>query len=283
MKLLKRKKVIEIKNAILKYPGSKWRIAKWIISHFPKHHSYLEPYAGSLAVLFNKPLSNIETVNDLNHDVVNFFRCIREDSERLARIIEATPYSRYEYDQMYYADTPDCDFEKARQFLVKCWQGHGYRINQYKVGWKNDVQGREKAYAMKHWNELPERILLASERLKQVQIECMPAIELIERFKFSDVLIYADPPYLMETRTAHTKQQYSHEMLDEQSHIELLEVLLQHPGPVIISGYESELYKEMLENRGWTKDVITSSDQSSKPRTEVIWMNYELKQIRMEI
>jgi DNA adenine methylase len=136
---------------------------------------------------------------------------------------------------------------------------------------------------MRHWSELPERILLAAERLKQVQVECMPAIELIKRFKFSDVLIYADPPYLMETRTSHVKAQYSHEMLDEQSHIELLKVLLQHPGPVIISGYESELYKEMLENKGWTKDVITSSDQSNKPRTEVIWMNYELKQIRMEI
>lgn len=275
--------MIEIKNSILKYPGSKWRIAPWIISHFPKHHSYLEPYAGSLAVLFNKPLSNIETVNDLNCDVVNFFRCIRENSEKLAKIVEATPYSRYEYDQMYYAEAPDCDFEKARQFLVKCWQGYGYRVNQYKVGWKNDVQGREKAYAMRHWNELPERILLAAERLKQVQVECMPGVELIKRFKFPEVLIYTDPPYLLETRTAHVKAQYSHEMLDEQSHIELLEVLLQHPGPVIISGYESDLYKEMLANKGWTKDVITSSDQSNKPRIEVIWMNYELKQIRMEV
>lgn len=269
-------------NAVLKYPGSKWRIAKWIISHFPEHHSYLEPYAGSLAVLFNKPLSNIETVNDLNLDVVNFFRCIREDSDRLAKIIEATPYSRNEYDSIYCADVTD-DYEKARQFLVKCWQGHGYRVNQYKVGWKNDVQGREKAYAMRHWNELSDRILLAAERLKQVQVECMPAVELIKRFKFPGVLIYADPPYLMETRTSHVKAQYSHEMLDEQSHIELLEVLLQHPGPVVISGYESGLYKEMLEEKGWTKDTITSSDQSSKPRVEVIWMNYNSRQLKMNI
>jgi DNA adenine methylase len=269
-------------NAVLKYPGSKWRIANWIISYFPKHHSYLEPYAGSLAVLFNKPPSNIETVNDMNLDVVNFFRCIREDSNRLAKIIEATPYSRNEYDSMYRVDTTD-DYEKARRFLVKCWQGHGYRVNQYKVGWKNDVQGREKAYAMRHWNELPERILLAAERLKQVQVECMPAVELIKRFKFPDVLIYADPPYLMETRTSHVKAQYSHEMLDEQSHIELLEVLLQHPGPVVISGYESGLYKKMLENRGWKKAVISSNDNANKPRTEVIWMNYEIGQIRMEV
>ena len=245
-------------NTVLKYPGSKWRIARWIISQFPKHHSYLEPFAGSLAVLFNKPLSNIETVNDLDLNVVNFFQCIREDSEKLAKIVEATPYSRY---------------EKARQFLVKCWQGHGYRVNQYKVGWKNDVQGRERAYAMRHWSELPERILLAAERLKQVQVECMPAVELIKRFKFPEVLIYADPPYLMETRTANVKQQYSNEMLTEQEHIELLEVLLQHPGYVVISGYESELYNDVL--KGWSKSSIQSNDQSNNPRTEVIWMNYE--------
>lgn len=262
-------------KAVLKYPGSKWRIASWIVSQFPKHHSYVEPFAGSLAVLFNKPLSNIETVNDLDLNVVNFFQCIREDSERLARIIEATPYSRHEYDSTYCTEIPEDRYEKARQFLIKCWQGHGYRVNQYKVGWKNDVQGRESAYAMRHWNELPGRILLAAERLKHVQVECMPAIDLIKRFKFPEVLIYCDPPYLMETRTAHVKQQYSYEMLSEQDHIELLEVLLQHPGYVVISGYESRLYKEMLEDRGWKKATVRSNDQHGQSREEVIWMNYK--------
>lgn len=179
----------------------------------------------------------------------------------------------------------DCKYDQARQFIVKCWQGHGYRINRYKVGWKNDVQGREKAYAMRHWNELPDRILLAAERLKQVQIECMPAIDLIKRFKFPDVLVYADPPYLEETRTAHVKQQYSHEMLTEQEHVEFLEVMLQHPGYAVISGYESRLYKEMLEDRGWHKETAYSNDQSNKPRKEILWMNYEppIEQLRMSL
>ena len=272
-------------KSILKYPGSKWRIAEWIIGQFPKHHSYLEPFFGSGAVLFNKPLSNIETINDLDHNVVNVFRCIRENPEKLAKLVEATPYSRHEYDCVYNADVPKCNYEKARQFIVKCWQGQGYRINQYKSGWKNDVQGREKAYAMKHWNELPDRVLLAAERLKQVQVESMPAIELIKRFKYPDVLIYADPPYLEETRTSHVKQQYSHEMLKEQDHVELLEVMLEHPGPVVISGYESKLYKEMLENRGWNKKIVRSNDQSGTTRQEVIWMNYDthVEQLRITI
>lgn len=128
---------------------------------------------------------------------------------------------------------------------------------------------------MRHWNELPERILWAAERLKQVQIECMPAIDLIKRFRFPDVLIYADPPYLKETRTAHVKQQYSHEMLTEQEHIELLEVLISHPGYVVISGYESELYRNMLEDTGWRKRAVKSNDQSGRIRQEAIWMNYD--------
>ncbi len=216
-------------KSVLRCPGSKWRIAGWIISHFSKHHSYLEPFFGSGAVLFNKPPSNIETINDLDLNINNLFNCIREDPLRLAKIIEATPYSRNEYDQTFSTDNyANCKYEKARQFLTKCWQGHGYRINSYKVGWKNDVQGRERAYAMRHWNELPERLLLAAERLKQVQVEGMPAVDLIKRFNFPGVLIYCDPPYLGSTRTAHVKHQYSNEMLTEQSHIELLEALLQH-------------------------------------------------------
>ena len=269
-------------KSVLQYPGSKWRIADWIVSQMPKHHSYLEPFLGSGAVLLNKPLSDIETVNDLNLDVVNLFQCIREDPSRLAKLIEATLYSRYEYDSVYYAEAPTCKYEQSRQFLVKCWQGHGYRINQYKVGWKNDVQGREKAYAMKHWNELPERFITVAERFKQVQIECIPAIELIKRFKFPEVLIYCDPPYVFETRTSHVKKQYSHEMTD-QDHVELLEILLQHPGPVIISGYESSLYKNMLESRGWSINTISSNDQSGRTRKEVIWMNYEATVKQMSI
>lgn len=93
-------------KSILKYPGSKWRIAQWIISHFPKHHSYLEPFFGSGAVFFNKKPSNIETINDLDLNVVNLFRCIRENPVKLSKIVEATPYSRYEYDQAYYAEVP---------------------------------------------------------------------------------------------------------------------------------------------------------------------------------
>lgn len=263
-------------NTVLKYPGAKWRIADWIIAQFPKHHTYLEPYFGSGAVLFNKPASAIETVNDLDWDVCNLFHCIRNDAQRLASKIALTPFARDEYEDTFKIQFDELmsqidPYEKARQFLVKCWQGHGFRTNGYKVGWKNDVQGRENMYATYNWYRLPEWIIGIVDRLKQVQIENRPAIEVIQRHKYSKVLIYCDPPYLLDTRTG---KQYKHEMT-EQDHVELLETLLQHPGPVMISGYESDLYNNTL--KGWRKNQIQSNAEyySGKSRIETIWMNYK--------
>ena len=197
-------------KAVMKYPGSKWSIAKWIISLFPEHHSYLEPFFGSGAVLFNKPRSNIETVNDLDGNVVNLFEWIRKDPERLAHEIYYTPYARQVYEDAFTA-VPENSLEKAVNFYIRLNMGHGFRTNGEKVGWKNDVQGREKAYAAQDWLRLPEKILQAAERLRGVQIENRPAIELIRRFNYKNVLIYCDPPYMLETR--HGKQ-YRHEMGD---------------------------------------------------------------------
>ena len=134
-------------KALIKYPGSKWSIAKWVISFFPQHHSYLEPFLGSGAVLFNKPRSHIETVNDLDGNVVNLFRWIREDPERLAREIYLTPYSREVYKHAF-DEKPEDSFQKAVNFYIRLNMGHGFRTTGEKVGWKNDVQGRERSYAV---------------------------------------------------------------------------------------------------------------------------------------
>ena len=254
----------------LKYPGGKQRIAEWIINQFPEHHSYVEPYFGSGAVLFNKESANIETVNDLDDRVINLFECIKEDAEKLASIIELTPYSRKIYDLSYTKQCTD-KFDMAAQFLIKSWQGHGFRSNEYKVGWRNDVQGRESAYALRNWNRVPQYILKSVERLKSVQIECRPALELIERQNFKNVLIYADPPYLHETRSG---KQYMREM-SVKDHVYLLDVLLDHKGPVALSGYDSKLYNETL--KGWRKEKKISNAEYYKGacKIECLWMNYD--------
>lgn len=258
-------------HAVLKYPGAKWSLAEWIISHFPPHHSYLEPFFGSGAVLFNKPRSNIETINDLDGDVVNLFECIRRDPKKLGRMVYYTPYSRQIFETALSAEATAEPFDRAVRFLIKCNQGYGFRTNEIRVGWKNDVHGRERAYAAKNWTELPEVISQTAERLRGVQIECRPAAEVIDRFNAENVLIYCDPPYVLSARSG-GKRQYKHEMTDA-DHAELLNVLKAHRGPVLISGYPSELYNREL--RDWNRETRTVLDQLSRRRQEVLWMNFE--------
>ena len=260
-----------VSNAVIKYPGAKWGVAPWVISHFPEHRSYLEPFFGSGAVLFTKSRSAIETVNDIDGDVVNLFDWIRKDPARLAHAIRFTPYARDEYDRAWAAQYTETDnFRRAVNFYIRMMMGHGFRTTGEKVGWKNDVQGREAAYAAKCWAKTPEVIIQAAERLRGVQIENRPAVELIRRFNYQNVLIYADPPYMLGTRQ--NRKQYRHEMTDD-DHMELLEAIKAHRGPAIISGYDSDLYNREL--KGWYKDGRTSFTQTASKRREILWMNFE--------
>lgn len=254
-------------NQVLKYPGSKQRISRWIIENMPPHKVYLEPFAGSLSVLLNKPRCHIETVNDLSGDIVNFFTVLRDNTDELRKVLELTPYSRAEYDSCYMEKEEDSSVECARKFCVKCWQGFGC-ANLYHNGFKSGQQGNSPNPA-KAWAGLPDIIEQAAGRLKGVQIENLPALEIIKRYNTEDVFIYADPPYVWQTRK---KYLYKFEMSDE-GHIELIVQLKQHPGPVMISGYENDIYNEYL--KGWRKIHKKTLAEGGLKRTETLWMNYE--------
>lgn len=257
-------------NAIMKYPGSKWSIADWIVSFFPPHHTYLEPFFGSGALLFTKPRSNIETVNDLDDNVVNLFNWIRDDPEKLAHAIYWTPYARQVYNAAF-DSVPEDSLGRAVNFYIRLNMGHGFRTTGERVGWKSDIQGRERAYASQDWCNLPGKIMQAAERLRGVQIEHQPALELIKRYNSPKVLIYLDPPYLLETRCG--RQQYRYDMMDRESHVELLQAAIRHKGPVLISWYESQLYDDMLQ--GWHKEAIACQNMACDKTREILWMNFE--------
>lgn len=254
-------------NTLLNYPGAKWGMAKQIVSLMPPHRSYLEPFFGSGAVLFNKLPSVIETVNDIDGDIVNFFRVLRERPDDLAEAISLTPYARDVFDDAH-ANRGTDDFDRAYRFAIRSKMGHGFKTYQ-KTGWKHDLAGREGAYAVRNWNRMPADLLEAAKRLKGVQIENRNALDLIRKFNRDNVLIYADPPYLLETRGG---KQYRHEMT-EQDHLELLEVLKQHKGSVILSGYPSEMYDRELA--GWSVIHRKSYNQNLEQRVEVLWCNFE--------
>lgn len=260
-------------NAVLKYPGAKNCIADWICSYIPYHKVYLEPYAGSLAVLFNKKPCHIETVNDLHEEVVNYFRILRDHPEELKSLIELTPYSRLEYERAY--EKTDNDIERARRFCVRCWMGFGC-ANLYKNGFKSGQQTKSPNPA-KAWMKLPETMKAASERLKGVQIECLPALELISRYDTEDVFMYIDPPYLHGTRKNYL---YKYEM-DDCEHESLLKVLVKHPGRILLSGYDNEMYGDYLV--GWGKVQKETRAENGLSRIETLWMNYDIEPIQLSL
>lgn len=256
-------------KAVLKYPGAKNRTAKWICGYIPEHNVYLEPFAGSLAVLFEKQRSHIETVNDLDGEIVNFFRVVREQPGALEEKIMLTPYSREEYNAAY-QETED-PIERARRFCIRCWMGFGCG-NLYRNGFKSGQQSHSPNPA-KAWLELPNTIKIASGRLAGVQIEQLPAKELLQRYNTEDVFAYLDPPYLWGTRKNYL---YRHEMPDRE-HEELLDIALNHKGRILISGYENDMYNSYL--KGWNKASKETTAERGLKRTEVLWMNYQIDQM----
>lgn len=249
---------------ILKYPGSKATMAAWIVSHFPRHVHYLEPYAGTLAVFFEKEKAPHEVINDLDDRLINLFCMVRTRGEELARLIESTPYARVEYYASY--ERADDPLEDARRFLVRSWQAHGFK-SSCRTGWRNNgVKSLQPVTAL--WKDLPDRIRATIDRLRDAEIECAPALALIERYKSVDTLIYADPPYVLSTRKG--RKLYRHEMTDA-DHLALLDTLDAHPGFVVLSGYTCPLYDERLTH--WARRTRDVQAEKGQTRTEVLWLN----------
>jgi DNA adenine methylase len=248
---------------ILHYPGSKWTLAKWIISLMPPHQTYCEPFFGSGAVLFSKERSKLETINDIDEEIVNLFRIIRERPDELAHAIRWTPHAREEYYGSYHPTTDD--LERARRLVVRLWQGRGGKTS-HRTGWRSMIECNGPMPG-KEWLRFPEKIQVAAERLQGVQIECQPATQLLQRYAKPNVLIYADPPYMHSTRTTTS---YRHEMTD-QDHVEMLDLLDNHPGGVLLSGYDNDLYNKRLAH--WHKESKAVKAEGGASRVEVLWIN----------
>lgn len=257
-------------NQVLKYPGAKLKIADWIIQNIPSHSVYVEPFFGSGAVFFNKPKSEIETINDINDDVYNYFKVLREEPEELIKLLSFTPYSRTEYIESYKTKQSDTSVEKARKFCVRCYMGIG-ASNRYKNGFRSS-QTYGSPDVPKYWNKLPETIICASKRLKEAQIEHLDYKEILARYNTEDVFIYLDPPYVPDLRK---KCIYKNEMNIEE-HEELLEIITKHPSKIMLSGYENPLYEKYLKN--WRKLKTKNQVEGGLIKEEVIWMNYEDEQ-----
>jgi DNA adenine methylase len=251
-----------------RYFGAKWSLADWIISYFPPHLNYLEPCGGSAAVLLQKPRSRLETFNDLDNNVVNFFRVLRDHPAELLRKIHYTPWARAEYEACF--EPTDDPIEQARRFYATLAMSFGGINNgdSHTSGWRNSTDYTKRSSPA--FDMVNNDLEAIAERLLGVQIENRDYREVITRLDNPDCLIYFDPPYVAETRT--NKRQYRHEF-EEADHIEAAALLNTCAGCVIVSGYPSPLYEELYEARGWRRvDRMTNTNSGGK-RMESLWLN----------
>lgn len=266
-----------IKRPVLRYHGGKFRLAPWVRSFFPPHQIYVEPYGGAGSVLLTKEPAYAEVYNDLDGDVVNFFRVLRDPELRakLCEICALTPFAREEFERAY---EPTLDpVERARHLAIRAGMGYGSSGGtKTNTGFRID-SGRKWSTDFAQWQKYPAAIAAVGDRLSGVLIENRPATGVMMQHDGPNTLHYVDPPYLFEVRSRATEtvgsRYYRHEMTDWQ-HMDLLACLKNLQGMVIISGFHSEMYAAELA--GWSEYSINArgnARRGTKINREVIWLN----------
>ena len=261
------------RRPIVRYHGGKWMLSKWIISHFPKHHTYVEPYGGGGSVLLRKARSYAEVYNDLDDEIVNVFTMARERGEDLRRALELTPFARTEFEASY---QPTSDpLEQARRTILRGFQGFGSAAACGEVSGFRASSSRSGTTPAHDWRNYPDAFVAIIDRLRGVVIENRDALACMTHHDGPRTLHYVDPPYVHATRSSKvrhtsTRKSYKFELSDDQ-HRELATFLCGLSGMVVISGYPSPLYDELFE--GWHRIERGALADGARPRTEVLWLN----------
>ncbi|MDI3415661.1 DNA adenine methylase [Pantoea sp. V106_11] len=268
---------MSIKHPVIRYHGGKFRLASWVIGFMPEHTCYVEPFGGAAGVLIQKKRSYAEVYNDLDGEIVNLFRVLRnsEMNQRLQDACRLTPYAR---DEFYAAAEFSSDpVERARRMVVRACMGFGSAAGiGGNSGFRCDSK-RKYATASHLWERYPDNLGAICQRLQGVIIENKDALAIMRSHDADSTLHYIDPPYVPETRVKGNRY-YNHEMTPN-GHEQLLAVARTLKGMVMISGYDSEIYNDMLG--GWrkeTKESRISAGRGTKVKTECLWLSPNIKE-----
>lgn len=257
---------------LLRWHGGKWLLAPWIISHFPAHRIYVEPFGGAASVLMRKDRSYAEVYNDLDDDVVNLFQVLRSDrAEELTEALRLTPFASTEFLSSY--DPADCELERARKLIMRTFMGFGSNAAHKKTGFRSN-SNRSGTTPARDWVNYPDALAAAIERLRGVVVTKRDAREVMAAHDGDQTLHYVDPPYVAETRDGGSD--YAHELSDS-DHIDLLQFLAGLKGRVVLSGYPCELYDDHLSD--WWRVERKALADGARARTEVLWMNFQADQV----
>lgn len=260
--------------------GGKFSHLDWLLPLLPQSTHFCEPFSGSAAVLINREPSPVETYNDLDGELVNFFRVLREQKDALIEAIGLTPFSREEFEQAISEPTHNVSaLERARRFYIRARQvrtGLAQRASSGRWAHCRLTSRAGMAGAVSRWLGSVEALPEIAQRLLRVQIEHDTAIKVIQRYDSPETLFYCDPPYPHDARG--DSNAYRHEMSDDE-HRQLAEVLHNVVGKVALSSYRcglmDELYHDWQAIEGPTK-LVHSVKQ---PRTEILWVNYEISDL----
>jgi len=257
--------------------GGKFSHLDWLLPLLPPCHHYCEPFAGSAAVMLNREPCPVETYNDMDGEVVNFFRVLRAEKDRLVEVIGLTPFSREEFALACEIDPELEPLERARRFYIRARQVRTGLAQRASLGrWANCKQTSRAGMSgvISRWLGAVEALPEIADRLLRVQIENRPAIDVIQLYDSPKTLFYCDPPYVHQTRG--DSQAYGYEMTDEE-HVALAKVLNAAKGMAAISNYQCDLMDRLYPSPKWRKVVSPERTIHSTKgtRAEVVWANYD--------
>lgn len=269
------------RRPVLRWHGGKWLLAPWIISNFPPHRVYVEPFGGAASVLIRKDRAPVEVYNDLDDTVVGMFRVLQDpvQARRLVDLLRVTPFARAEFELSY--EPADCPVERARRLVIRSYMGFGTNAHTHSdrgtasTGFRANSNQSNKQPA-RDWASFPDALPAAIERFRGVVIEHRDAAAVMSQHDGADTLHYVDPPYLPSTRDKGTGAggmryaKYRHE-LDDTAHVALLDRLRALHGMVLLSGYPHASYDDALP--GWRRIERKALADGARERTEVLWIN----------
>lgn len=262
-------------RSVVKYHGGKGKMAKWIVSLMPPHKVYVEPFGGGASVLLAKPIAKTEIYNDLDGDIYNLFRVIREQPGELAAMVSMTVFSRDEMNLAY--EPTDNNLERARRLIVRSHMSISTTSINSKSGFRTAVNSKDFCSQFRTFSTLPEVIFKVRDRLANTAIENTDAFKLLDRYDLEETLWYFDPPYPKGTRSVKSNSSgYNHNMTDD-AHLELLERIKLLKGKVMISSYENEIYRQELSE--WRTEYKIAMDDAKNRKKEIIWMNFDDEKI----
>ena len=259
------------------YYGGKQKQLKWLLPLLPKCDHYIEPFCGAASVLINREISPAETINDTNGDIVNFFKVLRDNRDELIRKLELTPYSRAEF--VTALEPTEDGIEQARRFYVRIRQSFGGLMTKLTEGrWGYDI--KKSAFLPKRIIKAVEKLYVIANRLRLVQIENRPALDILKRYDDSDTLFYCDPPYTIRGKGGFDVYE-GNEMSDD-DHGQLADVLHSCKARVAISGHHCQLYHDLYHD--WFRhdkdeNYLSFNNRQGLPsnhRSESLWTNYEV-------